>query len=239
MNSGGSLVSVVGGIVCVIAMGTGWIVALLKFLLSPLAIPQKARIEREREQNLLAGILLQVFGGVFGIVLVLALMVAAFFQQYNQMKHPQPSTHRQANAPLFPRVSLGELLCMVLGIASYPILIFGTDFNREKGAAVILAMVLGALIYPLCVLAAYNRANANHVPVCGARTLYIALFPLMLFACVFQPLTLLILQQSGLNELPFVQLGLGALAIFVETLAGWRAKCAARDATLVRETAGT
>ncbi len=117
-------------------------------------------------------------------------------------------------------------MCMVFGIASYPILIFGTEFTADKATAVITMSIVGALLYPLCSLAAYNRVNAARVPICAARTVYIALFPLMLFACIFQPMVLMCLYKYNTGPSPFVQLGLGISVTILETIAG--VKCARR-----------
>jgi hypothetical protein len=223
-------------LLCVLAIPSGLVVALLKFAFSPMSITRHARIEREREHNLLAGILLVVFGGIIGIAVVFLVLISALVKssRLQTAQAPQGDTRSVRLAPpLLPRIALEELLCMVLGIAAYPILIFGTEFTAVKGYPVILMMVLGALLYPLCALAAYNRANANHIPVCGARTVYIALFPLMFFACVFQPLTLLVMQTNGINASSMLQLGLGTVVTVLETFASWHAKCAGRRAAVL------
>ncbi len=213
--------SVLGTAACLLALPIGLVTVLLKFALSPLGLPDDARVAREREQNLLAGILLLVFGGAIGIVLVYVVLIGAFIRHW-RAKLDTPSI----GPDLFPSVALGELMCMVFGFAAYPILVFGSDFKSDRSGWVVTMIVVGAFLYPLCSLAAYNRVNANRVPVCAARTAYVALFPLMLFACVFQPLVLLCLVRTNSDGSPFVQLGLGALATIAETVASW--KCASK-----------
>ncbi len=210
---------------CLIALPAGLLAALLKFILSPLRLPPIATREREREQNLLAGILLLIFGGAIGIAIVYALLLAAFVRELRGKKKVADGDALAGQVSyLFPRIALEELMCMVFGMAAFPILVFGTEFKRENTVPVVTMIVIGALLYPLCGLAAYNRVNARRVPVCAARTAYIALFPLMLFACVFQPMALMVFHTSNLGASPYVQLGLGVLATGCETLASW--KCA-------------
>ena len=216
--------------ICLIALPLGLLTGLLKFIFSPLCLPPSAKAELEREQNLLAGILLLIFGCWIGIATVYALLLAAFVRELrSKKKMAEGDAPAGQTSYLFPRIALEELMAMVFGMAAFPILVFGTEFKRENAGFVIMTIVLGALLYPLCCLAAYNRVNASRVPVCAARTAYIALFPLMLFACVFQPMALLVFHSSNLGASPYVQLGLGALATVCETLASWKCARAARD----------
>jgi len=217
----------VGCTVCLIALPVGLVTVLLKFALSPLALPVAARAEREREQNLLAGILLSVFGCVIGAAVVYVLLAASLIRNLRMRRALAKSAAPAAMSPgLIPSVALSELMGMVFGMAAYPILVFGSDFKSDRAALIVTMIVVGAFLYPLCSLAAYNRVNARRVPVCAARTVYVALFPLMLFVCVFQPFVLLFVGNNGAEGSPFVQLGLGALATIAESVASW--KCARR-----------
>jgi hypothetical protein len=208
-------------VVYVLAIPAGLVVAGVKFWNSPLSIPPGLALQREREKYLLGGILLMIFGGIQGIIAVYLVLLTELTRQRKKRAAGRPLA-----LPLFPSVALSELLGMAIAFSGFPIMVFGTETDPNNTTGMLWAMACGALTFPLCWLAAYNRLNSAGVPQGFARTAYLALFPLMVFACAFQPITLAFC-YGGKGKIPWVQLGVGVAVVVAESWASYKARLAA------------
>jgi hypothetical protein len=160
--------------------GIGIGVVVLSFALRPLDVPI-ARREGSSWEWTIASLFALLYFHLWGLILI-AVIALVLIVDAGRRRRKQGANI--AKKPFFPQIALGELIAMVLSIGCAP-LAFALLYLEPVADVSVIVIGAAVILFPIAVLRAIDRLNGNDVPVCAARTLFIFLFPHMIYSCLF------------------------------------------------------
>jgi len=169
------------------ALFCNWI---FRLWLRRLEVPASFILEckRERLMTLLVFMCSPIFIGQIFILFSYAIGIFRHFRDKN-------FGTKINQLPYIPQIALGELIAMVFSLALFPLLaervleLASVAFKAPVSAdavgpsemAPVIVYVFGVLIFPMCFASAYLRLDSNRVPYGWTRTIFLALYPYLLF----------------------------------------------------------